>query len=120
MVCTLTCQLWKGGQPLFAGDGYAGLSDTALHACGGLLKHARSILAFAAPTANSYRRLVPGYEAPVNLALSKRNRSASVRIPIYSSGPKAKRLEFQCPDPGGNGYLMFSAMLMALLNGIEN
>ena len=112
--------LWKGGQPLFAGDGYAGLSDIALHACGGLLKHARSILAFAAPTANSYHRLVPGYEAPVNLAMSKRNRSASVRIPMYSPSPKAKRLEFRCPDPSSNGYLMFSAMLMALLDGIEN
>jgi glutamine synthetase len=112
--------LWKGGQPLFAGDGYAGLSDTALHAIGGLLKHARAILAFAAPTANSYHRLVPGYEAPVNLAMSARNRSASVRIPMYSGSPKAKRLEFRCPDPSCNGYLMFSAMLMALLDGIEN
>ena len=112
--------LWKDGQPLFAGDGYAGLSDMALHATGGLLKHARSVLAFAAPTANSYRRLVPGYEAPVNLAMSKRNRSASVRIPMYTASPKAKRLEFRCPDPSCNGYLMFSAMLMALLDGIEN
>ncbi len=112
--------LWKDGQPLFAGDGYAGLSDTALYAIGGLLKHARAILAFAAPTANSYRRLVPGYEAPVNLAMSKRNRSASVRIPMYSNSPKAKRLEFRCPDPSCNGYLSFSAMLMALLDGIQN
>ena len=112
--------LWKDGQPLFAGDGYAGLSDVALHAIGGLLKHARAVLAFAAPTANSYRRLVPGYEAPVNLAMSKRNRSASVRIPMYSASPKAKRLEFRCPDPTCNGYLMFSAMLMAVLDGIEN
>ena len=112
--------LWKDGQPLFAGDGYAGLSDMALHAIGGLLKHARALLAFAAPTANSYHRLVPGYEAPVNLAMSKRNRSASVRIPMYSASPKAKRLEFRCPDPSSNGYLMFSAMLMALLDGIEN
>jgi len=112
--------LWKAGQPLFAGDGYAGLSDTALHACGGLLKHARAVLAFAAPTTNSYHRLVPGFEAPVNLAMSKRNRSASVRIPMYSDSPKAKRLEFRCPDPSSNGYLMFSAMLMALLDGIEN
>ncbi len=112
--------LWKDGQPLFAGDGYAGLSDMALHAIGGLLKHARALLAFAAPTANSYHRLVPGYEAPVNLAMSKRNRSASVRIPMYSGSPKAKRLEFRCPDPSCNGYLMFSAMLMALLDGIEN
>ena len=112
--------LWKAGQPLFAGDGYAGLSDMALHACGGLLKHARAVLAFAAPTTNSYHRLVPGFEAPVNLAMSKRNRSASVRIPMYSDSPKAKRLEFRCPDPSSNGYLMFSAMLMALLDGIEN
>ena len=112
--------LWKGGQPLFAGDGYAGLSDTALHAIGGILKHARAICAFAAPTANSYRRLVPGYEAPVNLAMSKRNRSAGVRIPMYSPNPKTKRLEFRCPDPSCNGYLLFSAMLMALLDGIEN
>jgi len=112
--------LWKGGEPLFAGDGYAGLSDLALHAIGGLLKHARSVLAFAAPTANSYHRLVPGFEAPVNLAMSKRNRSASVRIPMYSGSPKAKRLEFRCPDPTCNGYLMFSAMLMAMLDGIEN
>ncbi|MEX0681024.1 MAG: type I glutamate--ammonia ligase [Balneolales bacterium] len=112
--------LWKDGKPLFAGNGYAGLSDTALHAIGGLLKHARAILAFAAPTQNSYHRLVPGYEAPVNLAMSKRNRSASVRIPMYSASPKAKRLEFRCPDPSCNSYLTFSAMLMALIDGIEN
>lgn len=112
--------LWKDGKPLFAGDGYAGLSDLALHAIGGLLKHARAVLAFAAPTTNSYHRLVPGFEAPVNLAMSKRNRSASVRIPMYSGSPKAKRLEFRCPDPTCNGYLMFSAMLMAMLDGIEN
>ena len=89
--------LWKGGKPLFAGDGYAGLSEMALYAAGGLLKHAPAILAFAAPTTNSYRRLVPGFEAPVNLALSARNRSASIRIPMYSKSPKAKRLEFRCP-----------------------
>lgn len=112
--------LWKEGKPLFAGDGYAGLSETALHAIGGLLKHARAILAFAAPTANSYHRLVPGYEAPVNLAMSKRNRSASVRIPMYTDNPNAKRLEFRCPDPSCNGYLTFSAMLMALIDGIDN
>jgi glutamine synthetase len=111
--------LWKGDKPLFAGNGYAGLSDDALHAIGGLLQHAPAVLAFAAPTTNSYRRLVPGFEAPVNLALSQRNRSASVRIPMYSPNPKAKRLEFRCPDPSSNGYLMFSAMLMALLDGIE-
>jgi len=112
--------LWKGDTPLFAGDGYAGLSEMAMHAVGGLLKHARAVLAFAAPTNNSYRRLVPGFEAPVNLALSARNRSAAVRIPMYSESPKAKRLEFRCPDPSSNGYLMFSAILMALLDGIEN
>jgi len=111
--------LWKGGKPLFPGKGYAGLSDLALNAIGGLLKHAPSVLAFAAPTTNSYHRLVPGYEAPVNLAMSKRNRSAAIRIPMYSPSPKAKRLEFRCPDPSANGYLMFSAMLMAMLDGIE-
>src|SRR5215216_3687168 len=111
--------LWKGGNPLFAGDGYAGLSEMGLHAAGGLLKHAPAILAFAAPTTNSYRRLVPGFEAPVNLALSARNRSASIRIPMYSKSPKAKRLEFRCPDPSCNGYLAWSAMLMAMLDGIQ-
>src|SRR6059036_2263993 len=112
--------LWKGGKPLFAGNGYAGLSDLGLHAAGGLLKHAPAILAFAAPTTNSYRRLVPGFEAPVNLALSARNRSAAIRIPMYSKSPKAMRLEFRCPDPSCNGYLAWSAMLMAVLDGIEN
>ena len=111
--------LWKGGEPLFAGDGYAGLSELALHAIGGVLKHARAVLAFAAPTSNSYRRLVPGFEAPVNLAYSQRNRSASVRIPMYSGSPKAKRFEFRCPDPSCNGYLMFSALLMAAMDGIN-
>lgn len=112
--------LWKGGKPLFAGDKYAGLSELALHGIGGLLKHAAAILAFAAPTTNSYRRLVPGFEAPVNLVYSQRNRSASVRIPMYSNNPKAKRFEFRCPDPSCNGYLTFTAMLMAVLDGIEN
>ncbi len=111
---------WKGGKPLFAGKEYAGLSDMALHAIGGILKHAPSILAFAAPTANSYRRLVPGYEAPVNLAYSSRNRSAAIRIPMYSENPKAKRLEFRCPDPTANGYLAFSALAMAAVDGIKN
>lgn len=111
---------WKNGEPLFPGDGYAGLSRLALHAAGGLLKHASAVLAFAAPTANSYHRLVPGYEAPVNLALSKRNRSAAIRIPMYSPNPKAKRLEFRCPDPSANGYLLFPAIVMAMLDGIEN
>jgi glutamine synthetase len=112
--------LWKGKEPLFAGDGYAGMSDLAMHAIAGVLKHARAVLAFAAPTSNSYRRLVPGFEAPVNLAYSQRNRSASVRIPMYSNNPKAKRFEFRCPDPSCNGYLMFSALLMAVLDGIQN
>jgi glutamine synthetase len=112
--------LWKAGKPLFAGSGYAGLSDMALHYVGGLLKHARAVLAFTNPTTNSYRRLVPGYEAPVNLALSQRNRSAAVRIPMYSSSPKAKRVEFRCPDPSCNIYLALSAMMMAGLDGIKN
>jgi glutamine synthetase len=112
--------LWKGGKPLFAGDGYAGLSQTAMWYIGGLLKHAPAILAFAAPSTNSYKRLVPGFEAPVNLAYSKRNRSAAVRIPVYSENPKAKRLEFRPPDPSCNPYLAYSAMLMAGLDGIEN
>jgi len=112
--------LWKDGTPLFAGDGYAGLSELALHAIGGVLHHAPAILAFAAPTTNSYRRLVPGFEAPVNLVMSKRNRSAGVRIPMYFDSPKAKRLEFRCPDPACNGYLAWTAMLMAAIDGIEN
>jgi len=112
--------LWKGGKPLFAGKKYAGMSDIGLYAAGGILKHAPAILAFAAPTTNSYRRLVPGFEAPVNLALSARNRSAAVRIPMYSASPKAKRLEFRCPDPTCNGYITWAAMLMAAIDGIQN
>jgi len=112
--------LWKGGEPLFAGTGYAGLSEVALYAIGGLLKHAAALCAFAAPTTNSYKRLVPGFEAPVNLAYSQRNRSAAVRIPMYSPSPKTKRLEFRCPDPSCNPYLSFSAMLMAAVDGIQN
>ena len=112
--------LWKDDKPLFAGDGYSGLSDTALHAIGGILKHAPALLAFTNPSTNSYKRLVPGFEAPVNLAYSQRNRSAAVRIPVYSQSPKSKRLEFRCPDPSCNPYLAFSAMLMAALDGIEN
>jgi glutamine synthetase len=112
--------LWNDSKPLFAGDKYAGLSQTALWYAGGLLKHGRSISAFSAPTTNSYKRLVPGYEAPVNLAYSSRNRSAAVRIPMYSPNPKAKRLEFRPPDPSCNVYLTFAAMLMAGLDGIEN
>jgi glutamine synthetase len=111
---------WKAGKPLFAGKGYAGLSELGLHAIGGVLKHAHAVLAFAAPTTNSYRRLVPGFEAPVNLAYSQRNRSAAVRIPMYSDNPKAKRFEFRCPDPSCNAYLMFSALMMAALDGIQN
>src|SRR6202795_546291 len=112
--------LWKDGKPLFAGDGYAGLSPMALGYIGGLLKHARALSAIIAPTTNSYKRLVPGYEAPVNLAYSRRNRSAAVRIPMYSASPKAKRVEFRPPDPSANPYLAFAAMMMAGLDGIEN
>ena len=112
--------LWKEGHPLFAGDGYAGLSQLALWYTGGLLKHARALSAIIAPTTNSYKRLVPGYEAPVNLAYSRRNRSAAVRIPMYSASPKSKRLEFRPPDPSCNPYLAFSAMLMAGLDGVLN
>ncbi len=112
--------LWAKGKPLFAGDKYAGLSQMALWYAGGLLKHGPSLAAFIAPTTNSYKRLVPGYEAPVNLAYSSRNRSAAVRIPVYSNSPKAKRLEFRPPDPSCNTYLAFAAMLMAGLDGIKN
>ncbi|HEX2699485.1 MAG TPA: type I glutamate--ammonia ligase [Acidimicrobiales bacterium] len=113
--------LWRGGEPLFyAETGYAGLSDMGRWYIGGLLKHASAILAFAAPTTNSYKRLVPGYEAPVNLVYSQRNRSAACRIPLYSKSPKAKRVEFRCPDPSCNPYLAFAAMLMAGLDGVQN
>lgn len=112
--------IWKDDQPVFAGDKYAGISETALHAIGGILKHCRALCAFTNPSTNSYKRLVPGFEAPVNLAYSSRNRSAAVRIPMYSPSPKAKRIEFRTPDPSCNGYLAFSAMLMAVLDGIEN
>ncbi|MFW6303459.1 MAG: type I glutamate--ammonia ligase [Candidatus Sumerlaeota bacterium] len=112
--------IWKDGKNTFAGDGYAGLSQEGLWAVGGILKHAPAILAFAAPSTNSYRRLVPGFEAPVNLVLSARNRSAAVRIPMYSKSDKAKRFEFRCPDPTANGYLAWSAMLMASIDGIKN
>jgi glutamine synthetase len=112
--------IWNGGEPLFAGDRYAGLSQMALWYIGGLLKHARALSAIIAPTTNSYKRLVPGYEAPVNLAYSRRNRSAAVRIPMYSASPKAKRVEFRPPDPSANPYLAFAAMLMAGIDGIVN
>ena len=113
--------LWKDGTNLFYdAKGYSLLSQTALYYIGGLLKHAPALLGLCAPTTNSYRRLVPGYEAPVNLAYSQRNRSAAVRIPVYSKSPKSKRLEFRCPDPSANPYLCFSALLMAGLDGIQN
>ncbi len=112
--------IWKENQPLFAGDKYAGVSQEALYGIGGILKHCRALTAFTNPTTNSYKRLVPGFEAPVNLAYSSRNRSAAVRIPMYSASPKAKRIEFRTPDPSCNGYLAFSAMLMAVIDGIQN
>lgn len=112
--------LWKGGKPLFAGNAYGGLSEMALYYVGGILKHAHALAAIVAPTTNSYKRLVPGFEAPVNLAYSSRNRSASVRVPMYSPSPKAKRIEVRFPDPSCNGYLAFAAMLLAGLDGIQN
>lgn len=112
--------LWKNGEPLFAGDGYSGMSQLALWYVGGLLKHGPALAAIIAPTTNSYKRLVPGFEAPVNLAYSRRNRSAACRIPMYSASPAAKRVEFRPPDPSCNPYMAFAAMLMAGLDGIEN
>ncbi len=113
--------LWKGGKNLFFDpNGYAGLSDTAKYYIGGILKHAPALLAFCAPTTNSYRRLVPGYEAPINLVYSQRNRSAAVRIPAYLQSEKSKRIEFRCPDPSANGYLCLASILMAGLDGIQN
>ena len=112
--------LWKKGKPLFAGNDYAGLSPMALNYIGGLLKHARALCAICNPTTNSYKRLVPGYEAPVNLAYSSRNRSAAIRIPTYSENPKAKRIEYRPPDPAANPYVAFAAMLMAGMDGIQN
>lgn len=112
--------LWKEGKPLFAGDGYAGLSPLAVHYIAGILQHAPALAAFTNPTTNSYRRLVPGFEAPINLAYSSRNRSAGVRIPMYQTNPESKRIEVRFPDPSCNGYLAFSAMLMAGLDGIQN
>jgi glutamine synthetase len=112
--------IWKGGQPLFWGEGYANLSEMALHYIGGILKHAPALLAFTNPTTNSYKRLVPGFEAPVNLAYSQGNRSASIRIPLSGTNPKAKRLEFRCPDATANPYMAFAAMLCAGIDGIKN
>jgi glutamine synthetase len=112
--------IWNGDKPLFAGDKYAGISQEALWGIGGILKHCKALCAFTNPTTNSYKRLVPGFEAPVNLAYSSRNRSAAVRLPMYSASPKAKRIEFRTPDPSCNGYLAFSAILMAVIDGIQN
>lgn len=112
--------IWKDGQNTFAGEGYAGMSETALQAIAGILKHAPALVALTNPTVNSYKRLVPGYEAPCNLAYSSRNRSAAIRIPMYSSKPALKRLEFRCPDPTANPYLAFAAITMAAIDGIRN
>jgi glutamine synthetase len=112
--------IWKEGNPLFWGDGYANLSKMALNYIGGILKHAPALLALTNPTTNSYKRLVPGFEAPVNLAYSQGNRSASIRIPLSGTNPKAKRLEFRCPDATCNPYLAFAAMLCAGIDGIKN
>lgn len=121
----LNFSLWKKNagkknEPLFAGSGYGGLSETAMHAIGGLLKHAPALMAFCCPTTNSYKRLVPGFDAPVNLTYSCRNRSAAIRIPVHSPNPASKRFEFRCPDPSANPYLAMSALLMAALDGIQN
>src|SRR6058998_1928418 len=112
--------LWKKGKPLFAGNKYAGLSELALNYIGGILKHAKALCAICNPTTNSYKRLVPGYEAPVNLAYSARNRSAAIRIPTYSENPKTKRIEYRPPDPSANPYLCYTALLMAGIDGILN
>lgn len=116
----LHLSLWKHEQPLFAGSGYGGLSDMAVAAMGGILKHARALMAFCCPTTNSYKRLIPGFEAPINLTYSYRNRSAAIRIPVHSPGPESKRFEFRCPDSSSNPYLAMSAVLMAALDGIQN
>jgi len=112
--------IWKAGKPIFAGNKYAGVSDEALWAIGGIIKHCKALCAITNPTTNSYKRLVPGFEAPINLAYSSRNRSAAIRIPMYSDSPAAKRIEFRTPDPSCNGYMAFSAMTMAMLDGIKN
>lgn len=112
--------LWKELEPLFAGSGYGGLSDIAIYAMGGILKHSYALLAFCCPTTNSYKRLLPGFEAPVNMTYSYRNRSAAIRIPVHSPRPESKRFEFRCPDCSANPYLAMSAVLMAALDGIQN
>jgi glutamine synthetase len=112
--------LWKKGKPLFAGNEYAGLSQMALYYIGGILKHAKALAGLCNPTTNSYKRLVPGYEAPVNLAYSARNRSAAIRIPTISDSPKARRIEYRPPDPAANPYLCYTALLMAGLDGVLN
>ena len=112
--------LWKDGEPLMAGEGYAGMSELGLNAIGGILKHGKALIALSNPTVNSYHRLVPGFEAPVTLAMSRRNRSAACRIPMYSHSPKAKRVEFRCPDPSACGYLSFTALMMAMIDGVQN
>jgi glutamine synthetase len=111
---------WKDGNPLFAGNKYAGMSDMALFAIGGIMKHCKALCAITNPTTNSYKRLVPGFEAPINLAYSSRNRSAAIRLPMYSDSPKAKRIEFRTPDPSCNGYMAFAAIAMAMIDGIQN
>src|SRR3982075_3613990 len=117
--CTCTHRGWRGGRTRFAGDGYAGLSDFALYYIGGVIKHAKALKAITNPGTNSYKRLVPGFEAPINLAYSARNRSASCRIPFVSS-PKGRRVEVRFPDPTANPYLCFASMLMAGLDGVQN
>lgn len=112
--------IWKDGNSLFAGNKYAGMADEALWAIGGIMKHCKALCAITNPTTNSYKRLVPGFEAPIKLAYSSRNRSAAIRLPMYSESPKAKRIEFRTPDPSANGYMAFSAMTMAMLDGIQN
>ncbi|MFO7750058.1 MAG: type I glutamate--ammonia ligase [Desulfobacteraceae bacterium] len=112
--------IWKEGKPVFAGNKYAGVSDEALWAIGGIIRHCKALCAITNPTTNSYKRLVPGFEAPINLAYSSRNRSAAIRIPMYSDSPAAKRIEFRTPDPSCNGYMAFAAMTMAMIDGIKN
>ncbi|MFP4028625.1 MAG: type I glutamate--ammonia ligase [Candidatus Brocadiia bacterium] len=112
--------IWKDTKPLFAGDDYAGMSEVGMWALGGLLQHGKALVAITSPTYNSYRRLVPGYEAPVNLAYSSRNRSVAIRIPMVATNPASRRIEFRCPDPSCNAYFAFSAMLMAAIDGIKN